>query len=69
MKSSLPVLFATGTLASLAAAAGQAPAEQVELTTVTVTASKLRALDQETGTSSRLDLTPVLVPSGLRVCG
>ena len=57
MKSSLSVLFATGTLASLAAAAGQAPAEQVELTTVTVTASKLRALDQETGTSSRLGLT------------
>ena len=63
MKSSHTVLFATGALASLAAAAGQAPAEQVELTTVTVTASKLRALDQETGTSSRLGLTARETPA------
>ncbi|MEY4932420.1 MAG: hypothetical protein RLZZ403_740 [Pseudomonadota bacterium] len=63
MKSPIALLVATGALVPLAATAAQAPSDQNELTTITVTASKLRVLEQETPTSSRLGLTARETPA------
>ncbi|MEQ1579346.1 MAG: TonB-dependent receptor [Steroidobacteraceae bacterium] len=63
MKSPIALLVATGALVPLAATAAQGLPEKTELTTITVTASKLRVLEQETPTSSRLGLTARETPA------
>ncbi len=67
MHPNIPVLLATAALVpAISFGAQPAPSggssDKPELTTITVTASKLRALDQETPTASRLGLTARQTP-------